>query len=323
MEALARGLRGGVPIVDLLRTLASHGGRTGRAVRSLSAHLEGGVGLAEAWSRSVRNHGVAARLLLDVAEETGDTEGACVAVGRLDAELLRLRAAMVGPLVRPLLSVVAACFLLPVPTAVLGSAGAYALEVGLSLAVVVGVTVLTLFGLRALTESPARVERLLDLPFGRDVDRWLLATIFEATLRAGTPPVTVLGRLAEASTTVPRRARFAAARGVLEHGGAFTDAVALLGVFDATARLEIRAGEESGELDAVFRGVAADSGERLARRLKLAATIVTFVVGFLILGGLALRILASFREALGGTEDILEKIDAETPIRLLNGLQGR
>jgi type II secretory pathway component PulF len=244
-----------------------------------------------------------------------------VAVGRLDAELLRLRRALLGPLIRPFLSVLAACFLLPIPTAVLGSASAYLIEVGLSLGVVSAVVLAVLGALRAIAESPRWSQRLLGAPFGRDVDRWLIATVLEATTRAGTPPGRVFARLREASVEVGRRARFDAARALLEQGGGFTEAIALLGLFDATARLEIRAGEESGTLEEVFRGVARDAGEQMVSRLRLASTILTFVVSLLVLGALALRILAGFKAALGGTDDVLRQLEAETPIRLLEGLK--
>ncbi len=321
MEALARGLRSGLPMLELLRVLEAPAARTGRVVRALAREIEGGATLAEAWPRAVRNPGVAAPLLLAMSEETGDLEGACVAVGRLDAELLRLRRALTGPLVRPFLSVLAACFLLPIPTAVLGSAAAYLLEVGLSLGLVAALVLAVLGALRAVAESPRWSQRLLGAPFGRDVDRWLVATVLEATTRAGTPPGRVFSRLREASVEPARRARFEAARGLLEQGGGFTEAIALLGLFDATARLEIRAGEESGTLEEVFRGVARDAGDQMVSRLRLASTVVTFVVSLLILGALALRILAGFKAALGGTEDVLQQLEAETPIRLLEGLK--
>lgn len=320
MESLARGLRSGLPVLELLRVLDAPGARTGKAARVLARELEGGATLAEAWPRAVRNPGLAAPLLLAMAEETGDVEGACVAVGRLDAELLRLRRAVLGTLVRPLLSVVSACFLLPIPTAVLGSGSAYWQEAVLSLAVVAAVGLAVLGVLRAVAESPRWSQRLLGAPFGRDVDRWLIATVLEATTRAGTPPGRVFARLCEASVEVGRRARFDAARALLEQGGGFTEAIALLGLFDATARLEIRAGEESGTLEEVFRGVARDAGEQMVSRLRLASTILTFVVSLLVLGALALRILAGFKAALGGTDDVLRQLEAETPIRLLEGL---
>jgi hypothetical protein len=59
----------------------------------------------------------------------------------------------------------------------------------------------------------------------------------------------------------------------------------------------------------------------MVSRLRLASTVVTFVVSLLILGALALRILAGFKAALGGTEDVLQQLEAETPIRLLEGLK--
>jgi len=233
--------------------------------------------------------------------------------------LARLRSS----LVRPLLVVVAACLLLPVPTLVLGSGVAYALEVGGSLGALAALAVALVAGARWLLASPERAERLLDLPFGRDVDRWTLTTVLEGTLRAGTPPAEVLERLREASVTPARRARFEAARGVLSRGGTFTDAVSLLGVFDATARLQVRAGEESGTLDDVFDGLARTAGEQLERRLALASKLVTFAVSMLTLALIGLRVLAAYQGVLGGEQKLLDEIEAEMPIRALDGLKLR
>ena len=323
MESLARGVGAGLPLLDLLRALGEGGGRAGQAARALAAEIAAGATLARAWQRAVHRPGVAACVLLEAAETTGEIDRACVAVGRLAAQVDDVLRELRYALLRPALMVMAACVILPVPTLVLRSGLAYALEAGLSLGLVAVLVAAVVLGGRFVLAAPARIERLLELPIGRDVDRWVLTTVLEGALRSGAPPAAVLQRLAEGASTPARRARFEAARGVLQGGGTFSEAAALLGVYDASARLEIRAGEESGTLDEVFHGLAQAAQAHLARRTAAALRVVTFLVGLVALGLIALRVLAAFQGVFGGQQRLLDEIEAEMPVRALDSLNPR
>jgi type II secretory pathway component PulF len=312
---LQRGLRSGLTLQASLGHLAGRRGRLGPAAARLSQALEGGASLGVALDRVVRAPGLATSLLVRAGEETGRLDATLGALAAWMETARGFRRKLLSPLLYPSLVVFLACFLMPIPALVTGSAWSYALEVLGGLALLGLVAALPWLAGLALQRVPGAAEACLGLPGGRDLHRAVVAFGLQHLLATGYPLKAGLALLRDVHLRPANRERFQAVLGALERGESFTDALGRAGLFPADDLLALATAEGAGALDEALGELAARCRERLAAQAKVMATVASVLLSLAMFGALAMKIVAQFRAATGGTEDLIRQIEAETPIR--------
>jgi type II secretory pathway component PulF len=320
VSTLARGLRSGLSMPALLGALqADARGPLSRLAARMRADVEGGDSVSVALKQRLANPGFVMPLLLQMGEGAGQLDESLDKVGAYLDELMAFRKRLISPLIYPSVVVLLSFFIMPIPKLVFGPPSAYWLEVGASLAILAAI-VGAFFAARALLlRAPALAEWGLSLPVLNEMHRFVIATVFQQLLVSGHSLRAGFDLLAGAYRSDARRARVRRCQASLDQGQSFADAVEHLGVFKAEGRLMIRSGEHSGELDAVFAEIAAASRERVATKVRLAAGVLTALVGLAIFAALAMKILGQYQGVLDSSEDLLRQIEAETPIRIFPG----
>lgn len=158
------------------------------------------------------------------------------------------------------------------------SEATFGLGIVLPVAGLAGLLVLAVVhpGARARLRIMERVPGLRDLLRERERERWSRLMAFALSARigivdamqlagAGLPPGAVSARLPEALRE-------------LRMGAQVTAAVASLGLLDHTELSLVRAGEETGTLDAMFLSIAEDSEARVHEAIKRVTVLVEQVV---------------------------------------------
>jgi type II secretory pathway component PulF len=314
-DLVARGLRSGLGIVEICRGLAASPGPLATVASHVGAAVEGGRPLSDAIQKHTDGVNLLVLNLVRIGEQSGRLEEACVSAGNHIEEMLTLRRALLSPLAYPMVMLLLSFFLLPVPTLVLKGSGAYAIEVfvaiGWAALVFAPLAALILYGSR----SRAVLEAILRAPVGRDVHRYLVTENLYAVLRTGYPIRQGFDLLSQGYESDIWRERFTVASDRLNAGEPFADTVAALRLYDAEALMTIRAGEQSGSLDEVFEDLCKRYREVTARRLALAARVITGLLGLAIMASLAFRILGAFQGVLGGNEELMREIERATPFK--------
>lgn len=320
VSTLARGIRSGLSLPALLGALqADARGPLSRLAAGMRVDLEGGASVSAALKRRLANPGFVTPLLLQMGEGAGQLDASLDKVGAYLDELMAFRKRLISPLIYPSVVVLLSFFIMPIPKLIMGPSSAYWLDVGGSLAILVA-GFGGLFAVRALfLRAPALAERALSLPVVNEMHRFVIATVFQQLLVSGHSLRAGLDLLTGAYRSDARRARVRRCQASLDQGLGFADAVEHMGVFHAEGRLMIRAGEHSGELDAVFAEIAAASRERVATKVRMVAGVLTALISLAIFAALAMKILGQYEGVLNTSEDLLRQIEAETPIHIFPG----
>ncbi len=305
-------LRSGAGVDVAMQALAEQGwGRFGRLARGLRDGLKAGKSLAE----SLFATGLVPELhagLLAAGEQLGTLPEMMGLLVNECQSRLDFRNQIIKASIYPLLLVVMSAFMMPIPTLVLGSGGAYAKEVTGLLAKSAGalalfyvlIRLLPLLAGGALKRMPGSVERVL-FPGRTASALWVL----HSSLQAGVPWTQALDLAGKCFLSRDNRHMFESAYGRLQQGEGVVQALAPL--VSRSFRVLLLSGELSGSLEDVFR----ELHEEYAARAKRRVNVVTIVMSALILLGalayVAGQTFSGLESALTIPTEQLEELNRE------------
>jgi type II secretory pathway component PulF len=308
--SMARMIGSGVSLEEGLETmrLTARG-----ALRQMAAQGAAGVRLGnmlhEALSTPLPLLTTAQSGILEAGERTGNMVEALRHLASMEEERLDLMRKLLSSLAYPAVVLIASCFMLPLPTLVLGSSSDYFWEVASRLGVLLSgaVTILiiyrlsTLFLGHLLSYLPGPVERTL-FPSRRALFFLVLRTCLESGLpiREALHLATGTWRSKDNKETIAQAIRS------IDTGSSLTKALAPL--LDTNLVVLLATGEKSGKLDESFAELYEVYSTRAAGRRRLMLIIVSVLMTVALLAYAASEIMTGYQRTVEAPMQELEEM---------------
>lgn len=313
---VASGLTAGQPVREVFERGSKRRTRSRRAVyRSLLEHLGAGDGSAgDAFSALPDTFDSLDVSLIRAGESGGRLDGICKSLAEYYGLLHKARTGILNRLWYPIVLIHLAILLLSAPTIFSESVNAFLWEIGIAFAVVYGAAALLILGtrlvLRGLRNTPGTEQAVRWIPLVGGLRESLVATRFSMVLsmmvQAGAGVMAAFDRAGAAcgSALWERGARFTmdAVRG----GDTLANAVTDSGVFPERFCDAIHTAETNGRLDLELQRVAAQYQEIFRNRLDQFAEWVPRIIYFMVVLGIAYRIVTIYLGYLQSVQDLLE-----------------
>lgn len=320
--SLCRLVRSGVSLEDGLQTLQ----KTGRgALRDISSAalmgLRAGLPLAESLAAVPRLIPGAQRTILHAGEKTGHLTEVLEQLEAMDADAMALSRKLVSSLAYPLVVLLMSCIIMPLPTLVLGTVGAYLTEVagriGGLLAVLgslwVAVRVLSLSAPTIFRRAPGRLELLL-----RPGRKSLFFLVLRTSLRSGVPIREALGIGALVWDSQQNRTLLENAISTIDQGGTLTQALSPM--LEAELVVILATGEKSGTLEESFAELFEAYSQRAAARRKILLIVATVLLTVAIFAYAASQVMGAYQQTVEAPMQELEQMMEREMRGIWNGL---
>ncbi len=321
-SSLARMVRSGVGLEEGLQTLQL----TGRgALRDISTAalrgLRAGLPLAESLAAVPRLIPCAQRTILHAGETTGHLSEVLDQLEAMDGDTLALSRKLLASMAYPLVVLLMSCVIMPLPTLVLGSVGAYVSEVAGRIGGLLTIISLLWLSLRALSLStpaifrraPASLEQLL-----RPGRKSLFFLVLRSSLRSGVPIREALGIGAMVWDSLQNREFFASAVSTLDGGGTLTQALSPM--LEAEWVVILATGEKSGTLEESFAELFEAYSQRAAARRKVLLIVATVLLTVAIFAYTASQVMGAYQQTVEAPMQELELMMDREMRGIWNGL---
>ena len=320
--SMARMIGSGVSLEEGLETMRlTARGSLRQMAEQGAAGVRNGAMFHEALSTPLPLLTTAQSGILEAGERTGNLVEALRHLAGMEEERLDLMRKLLSSLAYPAVVLIASCFMLPLPTLVLGSQSDYLWEVASRLGVLLGgaITILVMFRLSTLFLGhllrflPGPVERTL-FPSRRALFFLVLRTCLESGLPIREALLLAAGtwRSRDNQDTIARAVR------AIDSGSSLTNALAPL--LDTNLVVLLATGEKSGKLEESFAELYEVYSTRAAGRRRLMLIIVSVLMTIALLAYAASEIMSGYQRTVEAPMQELEEMMGRELRGVMNSL---
>ena len=315
-SSLARLLRSGVGVSESLRMLAGSGARALDEAFTQSAEaLEDGATLTEALGRQDGLLSLEEEHMLSAAERVGDLAPVLEEMAQQLQLKIELRRDLIRRAVYPMLLLVSTALIGPLPLFVTGGPAAYFASVGKSILVIgllgPGLCMALFLALRNATISDALRRVAWTMPLGAgaycDRVRARFSRVLGRNLESGLPVYASLESAARVTADPKVIEGTKAVASSLSMGADLASSLASMGLYEPGDRMQLVSAERSGDLDRIFRLLAAHYDARSQTRLRRLSRIFSGILTSVAVLYVASGIIGSYRDAVLGPLEMLEQ----------------
>ncbi len=303
-------VRSGVGLEEGLQTLQLTGRGALRDISSAALRgLRAGSTLAESLAAVPRLVPRAQRTILHAGEKTGHLTEVLEQLEAMDADAMALTRKLISSLAYPLVVLLMSCIIMPVPTLVLGTVGAYVGEVAgrigglLAILTTMWITwrVVSLSAPAIFRRAPGRVEQLL-----RPGRKSLFFLVLRTSLRSGVPIREALGIGGLVWDSQQNRALLDDAVATIDQGGTLTQALAPM--LEPEWIVILATGEKSGTLEESFAELFEAYSQRASARRKILLIIATVLLTVGIFAYAASQVMGAYEQSVEAPMQELEQM---------------
>ena len=308
--SLCRMVRSGVSLEDGLQTLQLTGKGALRDISSAALRgLRRGLPLAESLAAVPRLVPRAQRTILHAGEKTGHLTEVLEQLESMDADSMALARKLISSLTYPLIVLLMSCIIMPVPTLVLGTVGAYVTQVAgrigflcATLALIwISIRLSSLAAPTIFRRLPGRVEQLL-----RPGRKSLFFLVLRTSLRSGVPIREALGIGGLVWDSQQNRDLLDRSIATIDQGGTLTQALSPL--LEQEWVVILATGEESGTLEESFAELFEAYSQRAAARRKILLIVATVLLTIAIFAYAASQVMGAYQQSVEAPMQELEEM---------------
>jgi len=246
---------------------------------------------------------------LHAGEKTGHLTEVLEQLEAMDADAMALTRKLISSLAYPLVVLLMSCIIMPVPTLVLGTVGAYVGEVAgrigglLAILTTMWITwrVVSLSAPAIFRRAPGRVEQLL-----RPGRKSLFFLVLRTSLRSGVPIREALGIGGLVWDSQQNRALLDDAVATIDQGGTLTQALAPM--LEPEWIVILATGEKSGTLEESFAELFEAYSQRASARRKILLIIATVLLTVGIFAYAASQVMGAYEQSVEAPMQELEQM---------------
>jgi len=266
--------------------------------KTLNASLQGGRNLVSPVQLAI----------IEAGEQTGHLVRALEQLSSMEEDTIARFRKLLGSLMYPLIVMTLSCFMIPVPTLVLGTVKAYLVAVAGKAGMLVGTLALLWAAFRFSALGLSRLLQHLPGPLERALfpeRRAVFFHVLETSMQSGLALREALLLASNVWTTADNRKLLDSGVDALDAGETLT--AALTPFVDAAHVVLLATGEKSGKMEESFAQLYEIYGARAASRRKLIFILLSVLMSIALLAYVASQLIGGYQQTMEGPMKELEQ----------------